>query len=67
MTLEYDVNISNPFVSDPKRIKQIIMNLLSNSLKFTIKGYIKLRALKLNREDILIEVVDTGIGIPKES
>jgi len=43
------------------KFKQIIINLLSNSYKFTIKGYIKLSAEKQNNK-IKISITDTGVG-----
>ena len=52
-------------VSDKRKITQIIMNLVSNSLKFTEKGYIYLSA-KVHNNYLIIEVEDTGIGIPKD-
>lgn len=53
------------FIGDVARIKQIIMNLVNNSFKFTDSGYIK---VQFNYEDgiLLISVSDTGIGIPED-
>ncbi len=55
---------------DPLRIGQIVLNYLSNGLKFTDSGSITLRARLLNSDgetaSILIEVIDTGIGISAE-
>lgn len=54
------------------RIKQVLMNLLSNSIKFTQKGFVKIKAslTQLDSESermfIRFDVSDTGIGIPKE-
>ena len=68
----YETNLTNfpVVVGDEKRIYQIINNLLSNALKFTITGYIVLRILKEKEEensiDLRIEVEDTGIGIPED-
>lgn len=48
--------------SDENRFKQIIINLIGNSLKYTEKGYIEIKAY--NKEEfIYISVQDTGIGI----
>ncbi|WP_078399985.1 sensor histidine kinase [Ehrlichia ruminantium] len=55
-------------VADPKRIKQVIINLLSNSIKFTPEnGTVKL-VVRYNLEDkqIIIEIIDTGIGIAQQ-
>ncbi|KAM3131984.1 hypothetical protein pb186bvf_015868 [Paramecium bursaria] len=52
--------------SDENRLKQIIINLVSNAIKFTSKGYIKITAKYINepRDIIRISVKDTGQGIP---
>jgi len=55
---------------DATRLRQVLINLLSNALKFTSSGEITLAA-RLEREDdagrlIAVEVRDTGIGIPPE-
>jgi len=56
--------------ADAGRIRQIIINLLGNSIKFTRKGYILLKVDCVNQTDnlieLLFEVKDTGLGIPKE-
>lgn len=55
-----------PIYSDQDKIRQIILNLLSNAAKFTHKGKIALRAAQ-NGENLTISVADTGIGIPSEA
>ena len=66
---------SNPDVpqyvmGDPTRLRQILINLAGNSLKFTEKGEIAINVKILKREDEKVSlhftVKDTGIGIPKE-
>jgi signal transduction histidine kinase len=54
-----------PVVSDRHRIHQVILNLLNNAVKFTDKGWVKIRCYKEN-ESVKIEVIDTGIGIKEE-
>ena len=55
---------------DPTRLRQILFNLLSNALKFTLKGEISLHVSPSIREDgetmLQFSVADTGIGIPEE-
>ncbi|MCS7164620.1 MAG: HAMP domain-containing histidine kinase [Thermodesulfovibrio sp.] len=51
--------------SDLLKIKQILINIASNSAKFTKEGYILFSLSKLNNY-VLIKVEDTGVGIPKE-
>ncbi|UAB77167.1 tetratricopeptide repeat protein [Erythrobacter sp. SCSIO 43205] len=53
--------------TDGGRVRQIIFNLLSNAVKFTREGSISLRAWHDKEAgDVIIEVADTGIGIPAE-
>lgn len=71
-----DISSDVPFVikGDPKRLRQIIMNLVSNAIKFTKDGSITLKIdtktqhIKQPKEGIAIrfEVIDTGIGMSKE-
>jgi signal transduction histidine kinase len=53
---------------DPMRLRQILLNLLSNACKFTKQGEVKLRARKLadGRDWIEFAVADTGIGMTAE-
>jgi len=52
--------------ADPVRIRQIMINLLSNAAKFTTKGTIRITAVPENPDHILLTVSDTGIGIAPE-
>ena len=53
------------FYTDENRLMQILLNLLSNSLKFTTSGFIKLTISDVN-DSIKFEVEDSGIGIHQE-
>jgi len=53
--------------SDQDKIKQIVLNLLSNAAKFTHAGKIILKVEKLNAETVSISVKDSGIGISEEA
>ncbi|KRW98534.1 Histidine kinase-like ATPase, ATP-binding domain [Pseudocohnilembus persalinus] len=67
LKLEYKIDdIPNFIVSDQQRIRQIVMNLISNSLKFTSEGEIKLKVEKMTKNIYKISVQDTGIGISQE-
>lgn len=50
-------------VCDKRRIRQVILNLMSNSVKFTDNGFIRL-SVQQNSDDILVLVEDSGCGIP---
>ena len=50
---------------DRVRIRQVIINLLGNALRFTSNGFIAISA-SLKDNDVLIMVADSGTGIPKE-
>jgi signal transduction histidine kinase len=53
-----------PINSDRQKVKQIVLNLLSNALKFTHQGSVTISARRLNDERVLqLSVSDTGIGI----
>lgn len=49
--------------TDQAKLKQILINLINNAIKFTDKGHILLRCSSSNEGGILIDVEDTGIGI----
>jgi CheY-like chemotaxis protein len=73
LTLEkdYDDRIPEFLVGDPVRLRQIILNLISNAVKFTETGGITLRVRLLSEtgESVVVEftVGDTGIGIAEEN
>lgn len=66
----FDTTIPNIVVGDPVRLHQIILNLVSNAVKFTNKGSITVgvHLLHEDAEKVILEfeVTDTGIGISKE-
>ena len=53
-------------VCDSEAIERIMLNLLSNAIKFSKKGDSIYVNVKMDEDNIYIEVEDTGIGIPKE-
>lgn len=66
---EYDSKIPEVLVGDPVRLHQIILNLVSNAVKFTAKGRITVSVCLLSEDEekanIEFSVTDTGIGIPE--
>ncbi|HEX4462576.1 MAG TPA: response regulator, partial [Polyangia bacterium] len=76
-SIERGANLPNAMFTDPRRLQQVIKNLLANAFKFTERGGVKLKVERAtsgwNRENASLEnaeavmafsVVDTGIGIP---
>lgn len=74
LRFESDVRIDSRqdliVIGDPNRIRQILTNLLTNSIKFTSEGYVKLslmvRKEMLETIEVSFTVEDTGIGIEEE-
>jgi PAS domain S-box-containing protein len=59
-------NLPEYLISDQRKLYQILVNLISNAVKFTEKGKIQLYVYKL-KAHLFFEVRDTGIGIGKEN
>lgn len=64
MDEESKVNIE--INADVTRLRQVMINLVNNSIKFTEKGSITLRVDDPDEEHVIISVKDTGIGIPPD-
>ncbi|MDQ5768744.1 PAS domain S-box protein [Thiothrix subterranea] len=72
LLIERDVPAA--IVSDPLRLRQILLNLLSNAIKFTARGHVVLKIsvqtapVEIGAQAVLcFEVMDTGCGIPEEA
>jgi len=69
MVIDIDSKIPQTIIIDEIRIRQILLNLIGNAIKFTSSGYIKISAKPIQIDemsstvDIAISVEDTGIGI----
>jgi len=66
LELIYDIPKGIVLNSDKRRIKQILMNLASNAIKFTDQGNVKIEVKLLNNKDLEVNVSDSGIGMKKE-
>lgn len=67
LSLIVKTDIVNPVIfNDPLRVKQILLNLLSNSIKFTESGKIWVEVQELGENRVAIAVRDTGIGISSQ-
>ena len=65
-----DPEVPSMLKGDPTRLRQIILNLVNNAIKFTEKGSIAVRVTPVKETDseveLSFEVTDSGIGIPKD-
>ncbi|MFN8103293.1 MAG: ATP-binding protein [Acidimicrobiia bacterium] len=62
-----DTSVAEIVVGDPTRIRQVLCNLVANSLKFTESGEVSVVVEAVGGSDLALTVVDTGVGIPAES
>ncbi|MEK8047262.1 ATP-binding protein [Ideonella margarita] len=60
---EVDADVPAEAVGDPLRLHQVLLNLLSNALKFTPSGHVLLRVRALEPGVLRFEVQDTGVGM----
>ena len=67
LKIEFENPIPETIVTDPTRLRQVLINLLGNAIKFTETGYVKLRIQTINLDDscaqLRFDVIDSGIGI----
>lgn len=74
LQVDYDIdsNVKEFYIGDPHRLRQVILNLANNAIKFTQKGSVKIKVtLQAIDSDggadmLHFEVIDTGPGIPEE-
>jgi signal transduction histidine kinase/DNA-binding response OmpR family regulator/CHASE3 domain sensor protein len=66
LEIERDANCPVTIETDRMRLEQVIKNLLSNALKFTERGSVRLSFSPVGEDRLAIKVADTGIGIAKE-
>jgi signal transduction histidine kinase/ActR/RegA family two-component response regulator len=66
MILSYDAALPHRLKGDPVRIRQIVLNLAGNAVKFTERGAVRIEVSQLDAGQLKISVVDSGIGISEE-
>jgi PAS domain S-box-containing protein len=70
LSMVFDPDVPDTVVSDPTRLRQVLVNLLGNALKFTLDGSVTLQAsadrTAHERTVLQFRVTDTGIGMPSE-
>jgi signal transduction histidine kinase len=64
--IEPDSDKEIEIFADIIRLRQVMINLVNNSIKFTEKGKVTMRVDALGDNQVLITVKDTGIGIPSD-
>ena len=65
LNLDYPLIVSGGWLGDQQKIKQVILNLVANAIKFTLVGEVKLN-LSTTSHGIRAEITDTGIGIAED-
>ena len=66
LVTDIDYSIPPLVMGDPTRVKQILLNIIKNAIKFTSDGYIHVELSNKNKDKLLFQITDTGIGIPTE-
>ena len=65
LNLDYPLMMSGGWLGDQQKLKQVILNLVANAIKFTLVGEVKLK-LSTTSNGIRAEITDTGIGIAED-
>jgi signal transduction histidine kinase/ActR/RegA family two-component response regulator len=66
MSLGYDATLPRIIKGDPVRLRQVLLNLASNAVKFTERGAVRIEVSRLDEAQLKISVADSGIGITAE-
>lgn len=72
LVITFDPELNTSFIGDPLRLRQVIMNLVSNAIKFTERGLVAIHVnicenkKAENKVNVCIDVRDTGIGIAED-
>ncbi|WP_414619835.1 ATP-binding protein [Calothrix sp. CCY 0018] len=67
LDIKVKINLENTkTINDRNRVRQVLVNLISNAIKFTDEGMVLIEATEISESDLAIIVKDTGIGISKD-
>lgn len=71
LSFEISDDVPQLLIGDPLRLKQVLINLVNNAIKFTAQGYVRIKIKLIEKNDCInrlyFEVQDTGIGISPEN
>ncbi len=67
LEIRHERGTKGAFVGDPSRIRQILVNLINNAIKFTSQGSVRVIIKKTDDDRIRFNVIDTGTGIDAET
>lgn len=69
LNFEFDYHINQSIISDHRKIRQIMHNLINNAIKFTHEGFVTIKATMIKDQEkptIEIEIADSGIGLEEK-
>ena len=70
LTQHVDPTVPDQLLGDPHRLRQVLLNLLTNAIKFTDQGHVSVRVglteSRASEAELMFSVEDTGIGIPED-
>ena len=66
LTTHVDADASGYFAGDCTRLRQVLLNLVSNGIKFTLQGKVQLKVFRL-AHGLQFDIIDTGIGISQDA
>ncbi|UQZ90654.1 hypothetical protein C4J81_16155 [Deltaproteobacteria bacterium Smac51] len=67
LAANYEPGTPRHFLGDPGRIRQVLVNLVGNGVKFTQEGYVHIDVETSEDNELIVSVKDTGIGVSEEA
>jgi signal transduction histidine kinase/CheY-like chemotaxis protein len=64
LNLRFAPSTPESLIGDPVRVRQILLNLVGNAIKFTTSGSVSIEASSAGPDQVRVSVTDTGIGLP---
>jgi len=66
LTAYYDHTLPKHITGDQGRLRQVLINIIGNAVKFTTKGSVRIET-HIHQSELCIDVIDTGVGIPQDN